>query len=89
MVEPSPVGAGEVGALVEGVHLMHRHPAQLLGAGLDRVHDRARLAVGQGNDKHGAGLDQIEYRGGARRIRQRWTGHPGNLNQLGRMPAAR
>ena len=60
MAEVVAVYPVEVRPVVQAVHLVHAHVAQLLAVRVDGVHHRPRLAVGEGDDDVGAGVDEGE-----------------------------
>ena len=50
MAQPIPECAGEVRAIVQGVHLVHPHAVEVGGMALDGVEQGDRLAVGERHD---------------------------------------
>ena len=72
MAEAVAVPAVEVGAVVEGVHLVHPHAVEVAGLGrrLDRVEDGDGLAVGERDDEVGTGTDECQRVLGAAGRRQ-------------------
>ncbi len=52
--------AMQVGAVVQGMHLMDTHAPEALRVGLDGIEHRHGLAVGQRHDQIVAVVDQLE-----------------------------
>jgi hypothetical protein len=65
----------EVRPVAEGVHLVEGHALEVVGAGVDGVDDRVRLAVAEGHDHLAARSDVVED--GPRRHRPRHLTHAG------------
>ena len=80
MAEAVAERAVQVRPVVQGVHLVDAHAVEPVGAGLDRVEQRDRFAVGERHDEVGAGSDVVEQPtracGGDR-------GHGSNVRQAG------
>jgi hypothetical protein len=76
VAKPPGVGACDVRARVQRMHLMHANVDEPVLCGLERVDQADRLAVGHRDDDVGARLDVLEdRRRGPRRSGARGCGH--------------
>jgi hypothetical protein len=59
VLQPAPVGAVEVRAVPQGVHLVDADPVQPVGPGLQGVEQHDRLAVGDGHHDVAVGGEPV------------------------------
>ena len=68
MPQAVAVGAVQVRMVVQRVHLVDAYVGEVVGVRVDRVDERARLAVRERHDQVGRAPDVVEHRFGWRRL---------------------
>ncbi len=61
MAQAVAEAAMQIRPIAQHVHLVHAHALESLSRGLDGVHDRDRLAIGDRHDEIGAAPDVVKY----------------------------